>query len=78
VHPFPNPLDHRDLQELLTPVLRDQLTLLMPLLLPECHGIPLPGSALPGTDPTSSKYMSALLPQQIYLMAAGGVFVLQD
>lgn len=67
VDPSPNPLDRPELQELVTPVLRDLLVLLVPLLLPDCHGIPLPGSG--SADPTGSK-LSALMPQHIYLMAA--------
>jgi hypothetical protein len=70
VDPSSNPLDRPELQELVTPVLRDLLVLLVPLLLPDCHGIPLPGSG--SADPTGSK-LSALLPQHIYLMVAAGV-----
>jgi hypothetical protein len=68
--PSPNPLDHLDLQDLVTPVLRDLLMLLVPLLLPECHGIPLPGAQ--PADSTGSK-LSGLLPQMVFMMAAAGV-----
>lgn len=70
VDPSFNPMDHPDLQALISPVLRELLVLLVPLLLPECHDIPLPASA--GADPTGSK-LSAMLPQQVFLLAAAGV-----
>lgn len=70
VDPSSNPLDSPELQELVTPVMRDLVTLLVPLLLPDCHGIPLPGSG--SADPMGSK-LSALLPQVVFLMAAAGV-----
>lgn len=67
---LPNPVDRPELQELVRPVLRDLIVRLVPLLLPECHEIPLPGSA--GADPTGSK-LSGLLPHNIIFMAVAGV-----
>jgi hypothetical protein len=66
----PNPLYHPELQDLAKPVLRNLVGRLVPLLLPECHDIPLPGSQ--AADPTRS-CLSAMLPQQVFMMAAAGV-----
>lgn len=69
----PSPLDNPDLHDIMEPVLRDLLVLLVPLLLPECHDIPLPASE--AAQPGGSK-LSGLLPQQImHAVAAGQRFL---
>lgn len=65
----PTPLQNPELHALLAPVLRDFVKLVVPLLLPECHDIALPATVPEHID--GSK-LSALLPQQILLLAAGG------
>lgn len=66
----PHPLhSFKDLLALMEPVLRDTVVLLVPLLLPECHGIPLPTSD--AAQPEGSK-LSGLLPQQMMLVVTAG------
>lgn len=65
----PSPFDNPDLHNRIAPVFRDTVVLLVPLLLAECHDIPLPTSGAAGPD---GSRLRGMLPQLILMAAATG------